>query len=372
LLAEIKQQTVDQFNYIKNTTSSSPDIGRKINTYDYLQLLYHPELVSDIRKGDLVLTDITESLRDREIPLPEKSLVFSTNPDGSETLNGFGFQKENFANEYGALIAASNILYIPASVKNVADGAFRGLFSQDGAMPQIDTIEFQAGASVDIGSASFMDCDNISAIIFDGEGSGKAEIHNISDRSFSGCANLATAISYHAVGSDNDTKNAPIQTDGTTIVPSPVSTFAGCASLPGIGILFNDTDLQSGKNYYIGESEFAGCSVLSYINLPNGLAEVSSSAFSQCKTLGGSLELPNSVKEIGESAFSQCTSLSSIVLPSSLITIGNNAFSGCVSVTNKLCIPDNVTSIGSGAFFYTNLKFTNSYYTSTNETCHHK
>jgi hypothetical protein len=270
LLANLKQQTIDQFNYIKNTTSSSPDIGRKINTYDYLQLIYHPELVSDIRKGDLVLTDITESLRDREIPLPEKSLVFSTNPDGSETLNGFGFQKENFANEYGALIAASNILYIPASVKNIADGAFKGLFSQNGAMPQIDTIEFQAGASVDIGSESFMDCDNISTVIFDGEGSGKAEIHNVSDRSFAGCANLATPISYHAVGSDNDSQSVLIKINGTTITDSPESTFVGCTSLPKINVIFNDVDSNNGtKNYHIGKSEFSGCSVLSAISLPD-------------------------------------------------------------------------------------------------------
>jgi hypothetical protein len=97
-----------------------------------------------------------------------------------------------------------------------------------------------------------------------------------------------------------------------------------------------------------------------------------SGAFSQCKTLGGTLSLPSSVEQIGESAFLQCTSLTAISLPDSLTTIDSNAFDGCTSIVGKLCIPDNVVSIGSQAFYHTNLEFQNSYYTSTNETCHHK
>jgi hypothetical protein len=347
-------------------------IGKKTFTYNYLQLNYHPELITQIRKGDLTLTDINENLHDAEVSIPQKSLNFTTLDNGSTILNGFDFKHNYFTKTLAALIASSNVLYIPNSVKGIADYAFDGIFSQNGEMPQIDTIEFQAGANVDIGIAAFRGCDNIEKIIFDGEGTSKAEIHNVSDNSFASCKNLSTPMTYHAMGIDGQALNTNNE-NGVTIDPIPTATFIGCTSLPSIKVIFDNVDSANGtKTYQIGESEFSSCDVLDSVNLSQGLTKLNADAFNECKTLKGEVLLPDTVVEFGNSVFANCTSLTSINFPTSLTTIGDDAFNGCIGLNGSLYIPNSITSIGSQAFFGTNFVLHDEYYTSTNTFFSHK
>ena len=71
------------------------------------------------------------------------------------------------------------------------------------------------------------------------------------------------------------------------------------------------------------------------------------------KGKGGSVSIPSKiigmpVASIGTNAFLGCTSLTNITLPDGIARIGERAFEGCDPTS--LMIPDSVTNIGSGAF----------------------
>ncbi|MBQ5854627.1 MAG: leucine-rich repeat protein, partial [Alistipes sp.] len=73
-------------------------------------------------------------------------------------------------------------------------------------------------------------------------------------------------------------------------------------------------------------------------------------AFDDCKSLAGSLVLPESLESIGGNAFYSCRMLSgNLVLPSKLTTIPYGCFFGC-GFTGDLVIPESVTEIGDSAF----------------------
>lgn len=89
---------------------------------------------------------------------------------------------------------------------------------------------------------------------------------------------------------------------------------------------------------------------LTYVEIPNGVTEIGSFAFSGCKSLKEVI-IPNSVTKIGSYSFDGCESLKSIKLPDSVTTIEDSAFSGCNNI-ESVVIPNSVTKIGYGAFGY--------------------
>jgi protein TonB len=56
------------------------------------------------------------------------------------------------------------------------------------------------------------------------------------------------------------------------------------------------------------------------------------------------------VNEIGDYAFSGCSSLTSIIIPEGVASIGDYAFSDCSSLASVV-IPESVKEIGDGAFY---------------------
>lgn len=115
-------------------------------------------------------------------------------------------------------------------------------------------------------------------------------------------------------------------------------------------------------------------STLNSIKIESGITDIGSYMFYKCNKLIGSLELPNTIKNIGEYAFSnssisgelilpvglenlyrqcfyKCTNLTGIKLPSSLKLIDYGAFGNCTGLKGSLIIPDNVTTIGRAAFY---------------------
>ncbi len=84
--------------------------------------------------------------------------------------------------------------------------------------------------------------------------------------------------------------------------------------------------------------------------IPDKVATIESSAFSECRNLTGSLTIPNSVTTIGGAAFYTCFGLTgSLSLPDSLTSIGGLAFEGC-GFSGSLTIPNSVKTIGVQAF----------------------
>ena len=104
-------------------------------------------------------------------------------------------------------------------------------------------------------------------------------------------------------------------------------------------LLYIDGDVRVLVAYLGNETE---------LKLPEGLTEIQSGAFYDCKTLTG-ITIPESVTAIGEYAFYNCESLLHIEIPKEVTDIRERTFSGCKSLT-KIVIPRGINRIGFGAF----------------------
>ena len=85
------------------------------------------------------------------------------------------------------------------------------------------------------------------------------------------------------------------------------------------------------------------------IVLPNGLREIGNDAFSGRRDLEADVVIPEGVEKIGESAFYDCIKLRSVTLPESLCTIEMLAFLECRGLL-EITIPQTVGKIGCWAF----------------------
>ena len=137
-------------------------------------------------------------------------------------------------------------------------------------------------------------------------------------------------------------------TDNTTlktvILPETLNTignssFAMCKSLEYINIPANVSTL--------GRWMFEGCNLLTNIKLPGGLTAIPASAFYMCGI--ESIEIPSSVNFIGEWAFANCTKLVSANIPSGVTVLNEGLFAYCSNLQN-ISWHDNITSIGNDVF----------------------
>ena len=96
----------------------------------------------------------------------------------------------------------------------------------------------------------------------------------------------------------------------------------------------------------IKEAAFSNSGITN-INLPKGIEEIASFAFSKCFNLK-SIDLPNGLKEIGDHAFYQ-TSLNVIVIPGSVKTISKEAFNFCKDL-KRVIFQDGIEEIETAAF----------------------
>lgn len=109
------------------------------------------------------------------------------------------------------------------------------------------------------------------------------------------------------------------------------------------GVTYTVTSMQSGV--------FMDCDVTK-VWLPDGITEISNSAFKNCKKLD-TVRLPAKLEKISYSAFCYCDQLNSVTLPPSLKTIRDYAFRYCRSLTS-ITLPDALEVMGEGAFYHCN------------------
>ena len=124
--------------------------------------------------------------------------------------------------------------------------------------------------------------------------------------------------------------------------------FSNCTKLKTVEFAEN-SKLKS-----IGKGAFQGCDALKEIIIPSSVEIIADYAFEGDYNEGSALEKVtfaegSKLKEIGDCAFGYCTLLTSIELPEGLTTIGDNSFEDCKALS-KIVIPSSVTSIGSDAF----------------------
>ena len=286
---------------------------------------------------------------------------------------------------YDVRIENSTLLYvtpvlteyiIPASVTNIASGAFDGC-------TELETVYIASRSSaLTVQEGAFDECEKLSLVAGYAdstamrttlEASGVTRAHitagAIASSAFDGCTTLTSVTIGDGVTSIGGSAFAYCTSLTSITIPDSVtsigySAFMRCSSLTSVTIgdgvtsigyraFYNCSSLTSvtiGDGVTsIGGSAFAYCTSLTSVTIPDSVTSIGDSAFQYCDFLT-SVTIGNGVTSIGSSAFSDCSRLASVTIPDSVTSIGEYAFSGCDSLTS-ITIPDSVTSIGSGAFY---------------------
>ncbi|MCL1867430.1 MAG: leucine-rich repeat domain-containing protein, partial [Paludibacter sp.] len=148
---------------------------------------------------------------------------------------------------------------------------------------------------------------------------------------YSGSVNIPASVSYSGAS--------------YSVVSIDSAAFSACTGLTSVTI--------PSTVRYIGNYAFRNCSALSLPNFAalTALDSIGYSAFYNCTSFLGALNLPNSLIRIGDNAFDSCTGLTNaLVLPSSLKWLGNQVFFYCTGLTGALVLPNNLSHIGVAPF----------------------
>lgn len=95
----------------------------------------------------------------------------------------------------------------------------------------------------------------------------------------------------------------------------------------------------------IGPGAFSSCTVLSEVNIPDGVTKIKDGTFGWCNL--NSIVIPASVTAIGKGAFASCLALTEITLPDGVQEIDEYAFGNCDKL-KTIVLPSSVKRISSG------------------------
>ena len=134
--------------------------------------------------------------------------------------------------------------------------------------------------------------------------------------------------------------------NGDIYTVTRVGDFSGYQLLTTVKLPSTVTSIES----------FEDCTLLKYINLPEGLQSINYYVFKGCSSLV-SVTIPEGVTSIGGHAFYGCSGLVSVTIPESVTSIGDYAFDGC----------DNLEAVYiSDLSAWCNIEFESEYYYSSN------
>ena len=264
---------------------------------------------------------------------------------------------------------------IPASVTNVADGAFAGCtglktvavsslyecerFAE--LFPEIaDSVEcvvfldgmtnipdnFFVGCTalrsmdlaesvVDIGTNVFEACSALTTTVLENG----LEMYQGWVLGFAGGSLGALAPSDLAIPAEYE------EADGSGSRPYQVRGIAAGAFEGefGIGTVSLPESLR-----FIGARAFKDCTSLESIAVPEGVSKIDREAFRNC-TYAQGLALPGTLREIGDGAFANASMLMGATIPDGVVSVGACAFSNCWRMLS-VAIPQSVERVGDGAF----------------------
>ena len=235
---------------------------------------------------------------------------------------------------------------IPENVTSIGDYAFAYCTSLTSiSMPENIT---------SISDWMFLSCSSLRSITI------PDSVTSIGNSVFSSCTSLESiSISNSVTSIGNSAFDLCTSLTSISISENITSigknAFFSCRSLTSIGVDINNKNYSSANGVLFDKSKSeiiccpAGITDTSY-SIPNSVTSICDYAFAGCRLLT-SINMSDSVISIGYGAFSWCTSLISISIPDSTISIGGEAFWRCGSLTS-ISIPNSVTSIGSYAFVW--------------------
>lgn len=257
-------------------------------------------------------------------------------------------------------------LVIPESITEIKDFAFYSCKTLVGVIIPNNVTT--------IGKQAFCECDALTGVTI-GE-----SVINIGEGAFKYCTAI-TEINFNATAvqdlSDYSETfgNAGKQAAGINVtfgknvtrIPASlfyVPSYYNTSSANIVSVTFEDGSVCQS----IGNTAFANCKTLSgSLIIPNGVTSIGEYAFSECEELT-SITIPNTVTSIGEEAFYSCYKIENATMPTIAIPfiaktvlksvvinggteIPDKAFYNCYALTS-VELPDSITSIGEYAFYY--------------------
>lgn len=269
-----------------------------------------------------------------------------------ETIGDYAF--------YGCTSSSFTTVAIPASVKTIGFGAFGGCTSLNAVNyadnAQLETIGAYAFGSLKkeiTGAYSDGSPTKLSAVVI------PASVKTIGDGAFRGITAL-TGVSFGKAGETSvletigDEAFYGCNNSSFTSIVFPASLKSIGAKAFGDGFNSGKTKLssitfaQDGELGTIGEGAF-GNSLITSVILPSKLKSIGERAFANVAI--ESIDIPASVTTIGDSAFYNCKSLESVTFGtgSLLTSFGDSAFNGCSNITS-FEIPERLVNIDLGLF----------------------
>ena len=261
-------------------------------------------------------------------------------PWGAKCVNGyvdgyFVYTDETKTNLLACSFAAMGVVTIPESVTSIGAGAFRGCTGLTSIIvPENIT---SMGANV------FTGCSSLTSVVWNAKQCDgwnrwvEAPFYDIASQITSFTFGEQVESIPYAICENMHLASVTIP-DGVTEISS--SAFFGCTGLTSITIPSSVTS--------IGSYVFEDCTDLTSIVIPDNVTSMGRYAFSGCTNLV-SASIGSGITNIYYKMFYGCTSLTSVTIPNSVISIEDKAFYNCSSLTS-ITIPEKVTSIGSGAF----------------------
>ena len=188
-------------------------------------------------------------------------------------------------------------------------------------------------------------------------------LRTIGEGAFNGCNNLSgklvipstvTKIGYdmYSSGAFADTSITSVEIkDGSEGLTINGSTFKNCKMLESVSL----SDRIVSIGYYAFEND-SNLSSVEFKEVQSNLT-IGNSAFHN--TAIKEVKLPSKTKTIGRYAFKDCAKLEKIEFNEGLTSIGESAFTNCTSLGGVINIPSTVTlietSYGDGAFYNTDI-----------------
>ena len=98
--------------------------------------------------------------------------------------------------------------------------------------------------------------------------------------------------------------------------------------------------------------QYIDCIKLRRMILPEGVVEIGYGAFSYCIYLED-VNIPSTLRRLNNYSFSECISLKTdpLIFPEGMKEIASLAFQNCRSLTGEVVLPSTIKKIGAGAFF---------------------